>query len=160
MSRRLNRQLLDAVFSNDVARATELLAQGADPNAIFDGMYSPLHMAAQFGKSAMVELLCKHNANVNMMAPRLLNRTPLHACVFSSNPAVVRCLISHKADINLKDANGDTPLDLLLADGGCEEQNEIEAAHILSSQGAMTRFSVPRVVRYYAQPSTDSSRPR
>ena len=75
---------------------TLLLANGANPNATFDGE-SVLHVAVKFGCLACVKALVEAGANVN--APiydnHSPNRTPIHLAIRYGYPEVADYLLAH-----------------------------------------------------------------
>ncbi|CAK6977928.1 LOW QUALITY PROTEIN: ankyrin repeat domain-containing protein 27%2C partial [Scomber scombrus] len=70
--------------------------------------FSPLHVAALHGHSALVALLIRHGANVNARTNQ--NATPLHLASQNSHIQVVRFLLECNAKLNKKDHYGNTPL--------------------------------------------------
>ncbi|XP_044211463.1 ankyrin repeat domain-containing protein 27 [Thunnus albacares] len=70
--------------------------------------FTPLHVAALHGHSALVALLIRHGANVNARTNQ--NATPLHLASQNSHVQVVRFLLECNAKLNKKDHYGNTPL--------------------------------------------------
>lgn len=70
--------------------------------------FTPLHVAALHGRSALVSLLIRHGANVNARTNQ--NATPLHLASQNSHIQVVKFLLECNAKLNKKDHYGNTPL--------------------------------------------------
>ncbi|KAM7415280.1 hypothetical protein PAMA_019889 [Pampus argenteus] len=70
--------------------------------------FTPLHVAALHGRSALVALLIRHGANVNARTNQ--SATPLHLASQNSHIQVVRFLLECNAKLNKKDHYGNTPL--------------------------------------------------
>ncbi|XP_036962869.1 ankyrin repeat domain-containing protein 27 isoform X1 [Acanthopagrus latus] len=70
--------------------------------------YTPLHVAALHGHSALAALLIRHGANVNARTNQ--SATPLHLATQNSHIQVVRFLLECNAKLNKKDHYGNTPL--------------------------------------------------
>ncbi|KAK2842824.1 hypothetical protein Q5P01_013024 [Channa striata] len=70
--------------------------------------FTPLHVAALHGHSALATLLIRHGANVNARTSQ--SATPLHLASQSSHVQVVRFLLECNAKLNKKDQFGNTPL--------------------------------------------------
>jgi len=70
--------------------------------------YTPLHEAASNGHSRVLELLLRHNGDVNCRA--FSGCTPLYLASSSGHVNCVRVLLAHDADINNMDDDGKTPI--------------------------------------------------
>ncbi|KAM9351968.1 ankyrin repeat domain-containing protein 27 [Symphorus nematophorus] len=70
--------------------------------------FTPLHVAALHGHSALAALLIRHGANVNARTNQ--SATPLHLASQNSHVQVVRFLLECNAKLNKKDHYGNTPL--------------------------------------------------
>ncbi|KAM3870209.1 ankyrin repeat domain-containing protein 27 [Diretmus argenteus] len=70
--------------------------------------FTPLHVAALHGHTALVALLTRHGANIN--ARNNQSATPLHLASQNSHVQVVRSLLEFNAKVNKKDHYGNTPL--------------------------------------------------
>lgn len=70
-----NTPLHVSAIRGDVEVSEELIAHGADVNAVGEDGYTPLHEAIEQGRTAVVECLLKHGAsldipNVDGITPR------------------------------------------------------------------------------------------
>lgn len=90
----------------DVRRFVE--EDGVDVNMDLEGR-RPLHYAADFGHSLVVEYLIKKGADIN--AKDKHDITPLLAAIFEGHSDVVRLMLDKGADKNLKAPGGETYLD-------------------------------------------------
>jgi len=88
-----------------------LIQRGANVNAKNSQRETPLHKAVINPRIRMilVELLIKAGAKVN---ESVKGGTPLHYAVQLSRTDLVTILVANGADLSIKDARGDTPLDL------------------------------------------------
>lgn len=98
-------ELLIGASRDDVERVKELLKRGAQVNAANQDGWTPLHMAAFFGREEVARLLLQHGAHVN--AANKKGMTPLHD---AGDQAVVRLLLKWGANVNAVDHDGETPL--------------------------------------------------
>ena len=94
-----------------------LLDHGAAVDAKDGEGRTPLHWAAgEIEEDAgVIEELLARGAAVN--AQDKDGDTPLHTAVANGHVAVVKTLLNHKADPTIKNAKGETPLDLLPTTG-------------------------------------------
>ena len=98
----------------------EELGRGASLSAINDNGMSPLHLAAQYSRPEIVELLLDHGADIDARvnlpedAFQDSNRsTPLHLAVqHNADPGVTEALLERGADVHIQNANWVTPLQL------------------------------------------------
>lgn len=70
--------------------------------------FTPLHVAALHGHSALAALLIRHGASVNARTNQ--SATPLHLASQNSHIQVMRFLLECNAKLNKKDHYGNTPL--------------------------------------------------
>uniref|UniRef100_A0AAR2M0B1 VPS9 domain-containing protein n=1 Tax=Pygocentrus nattereri TaxID=42514 RepID=A0AAR2M0B1_PYGNA len=70
--------------------------------------FTPLHVAALHGHTALVSLLIRHGANIN--ARNGQSATPLHLACQNSHIQVVTSLVECNAKLNKRDQFGNTPL--------------------------------------------------
>ncbi|XP_023811300.1 ankyrin repeat domain-containing protein 27 isoform X2 [Oryzias latipes] len=70
--------------------------------------FTPLHVAALHGHSALAGLLIRRGANINARTNQ--SATPLHLASQNGHHQVVRLLLECNAKLNKKDCHGNTPL--------------------------------------------------
>jgi ankyrin repeat protein len=149
------KDLFEAIRAGDQARVKELVA--ADPSlAIFaaaiegdidqlmqlltanrsligllstDG-WTPLHLAAFFGKTEAARLLLNRGAIVNARSTNPMENMPLHAAAAGRHLEVVKLLIEHGAPVNARQHGGWAPLHAAAQNG------DIELAKVLVAAGA------------------------
>lgn len=132
-----------AIKSGDLAIVQQLVAAGANVNAVDQQGSTPLHRAvltqpAEF-TVALVTTLLRAGADANAMRPK--GGTPLHNLVFGADklpaPAVAQIatlLAQHGADVNRPAAfDGATPLDIARSKG-----NQA-AVQLLTSMGGVCK---------------------
>ena len=114
-------------------RVAELLITSYSQDVNVSGVDSltPLHIASNEGRFTVVQVLLKHQADVN--AKTRYNWVPLHFVSYSTHHQleVARLLIEHGAHVNLKDIFGQTPLLHLSMNNG-----NLEVAEMLLEHGA------------------------
>ncbi|HUR34994.1 MAG TPA: ankyrin repeat domain-containing protein [Vicinamibacterales bacterium] len=91
--------LMKAVQKNDTVRVRELIASGADVDALDPNGDAPLVMAAYLGHSAIVTLLLDAGADVRAVDPSM-KATALHAAAYAGRTEAARLLIAGGVDIN------------------------------------------------------------
>ena len=100
-----------AAEEGDIEAVKKHLAAGANKN-VRAGKWrdTPLHRAAFWGYTEIVELLINNEVDVN--AKDKYGCTPLHDAAEYSHFEIAEMLINRAPDMNALDNNGDTPLDL------------------------------------------------
>uniref|UniRef100_A0A8C7DGT5 Ankyrin repeat domain 27 n=1 Tax=Oncorhynchus kisutch TaxID=8019 RepID=A0A8C7DGT5_ONCKI len=88
--------------------SSPLQASGLGVNSSSVDGFTPLHVAALHGHTALVSLLSRNGANVN--ARNSQSATPLHLASQNSHIQVVTSLLECNAKLNKKDRYGNTPL--------------------------------------------------
>ena len=90
----------------------------ADPvNAYaYDG-WTPLHLAAFFGRLDAARVLLDAGADPHAISRNSLRNTPLHAAAAGRHEAVARLLLDRGADPHAVDAGGYTPSAIALENG-------------------------------------------
>lgn len=106
---RLNRALFDAVVTNDLARARQGLATGAD-SSFADSRYGwqLLYWAADKGYTLIAESLLSNQAEPNTRG--FERETSLHTAGRWGNVGMACVLLGYGADVNAQDERGRTPL--------------------------------------------------
>lgn len=100
--------LHDAVNTNDVARVSGLIADGADVNRQgLDG--TPLHLAAAKGHIWILRTLIDAGADLEAEGEPARSH-PMHAAAFNGQAEAVRLLIARGAKLEARDDWGKTPL--------------------------------------------------
>jgi len=133
-----------AAKGNDTVIVSLLIAKGLDVNARGSAGSRPLMEAAGHGNLAMVRLLLKNGAEVNVASDEgkeanskhgilgIGKLTPLHRAAAYGSPDVIRALLDAGADVNAKDLRGMTPLMLAVA----SEKQNTEVVRLLLARGA------------------------
>jgi len=117
----------------NLSAARELIAKGADVNAVDSGQ-TLLIRAAQNGHIEMMRLLLGHGADVNGRDDR--GRTALMVAAGSDDVDMVELLLSKGADVNLKDNDGFTAWSGSEVVGGSKDPKYVRMRHLLRQAGA------------------------
>jgi ankyrin repeat protein len=128
----MSQQLLDAVKHNDLTRAADVIAGGADVNFKDGRGNSLLIVSAADGHADMVKLLLEAGADIHALDAGM-KATALHAAAYLRHPEVMRILIDHGINI---DAQG--PFNGYTALHDAVWQNNVEGVSILFAAGADT----------------------
>lgn len=100
-----------AAAAGDVGRLEQLLADGTVAVDARDGEgASALHVAADRGQLAAIDLLLRHGAALDAQDEEGLS--PLHYCCLSEARAAAERLVAAGADVGLRSGNGSTAADL------------------------------------------------
>ncbi|TGK12466.1 ankyrin repeat domain-containing protein [Leptospira fletcheri] len=106
--------LFEAAAIGDEKRVGELLAKDPDAARSYskDG-WTPLHLAAHFGRTSLVAYLLDHGADLQARSKSKFSfgNTPLHSAVAAGRDETVKLLIEKGADPNFsQEEGGYTPL--------------------------------------------------
>jgi len=113
--------LIDAARNGDVEAVRSLLSEGADVNAAQGDGMTALHWAAEFGHTAVADLLLSVGADVEAKT-RIGSYTPLHLASRSGNGPIASALLDAGANPQATTTNsGVTPLHLAAAALGAAE---------------------------------------
>ncbi|MCL4361586.1 ankyrin repeat domain-containing protein [Candidatus Dependentiae bacterium] len=99
-----NDDLLNAIRSDNLNAAKNLIASGAQINYVDPIVGSPLRLASTLGKTNLVKLLLQNGADQTRKNSALL------AASEKGYSDVIKLLISNGADVNTVDKYGNTPL--------------------------------------------------
>lgn len=100
-----------AAILGDTPRLEELLAGNRSLVASMspDG-WTPLHLAAFFGKGDAARLLLNKGASVTARSTNSMANTPLHAAAAGQHPELVKLLLDRGANANAQQHGGWAPL--------------------------------------------------
>jgi ankyrin repeat protein len=126
-----NDRLVDAADRGDVPEIERQLAAGADPNA-FEGTdnWTPLQMAADGGRLAVVVALLKAGAHVD--GAKSDGWTPLMFATDNGHTATIDALLAAGADVQHTDSHGNAVLHRASVHG------QLNAARMVLQAGART----------------------
>ena len=114
-----DRQLVGAVEAGDVEEVQRLLENGADPNTRRSAGrgYTPMHYAALKGSAPIIQQLVENRGRVDARSHKEQGGwvTPLRLAAAYGHAGAVRALLGAGADANARDAEGWTPLQLVVA---------------------------------------------
>jgi ankyrin repeat protein len=124
-----------AIFAASILGDTEQLTELLTANRSLVGLLSedgwtPLHLAAFFGKTEAARLLLNKGALVNARSTNGMENMPLHAAAAGRHVEVVKLLIEHGAPVNARQHGGWAPLHAVAQNG------DIEMAKVLIAGGA------------------------
>jgi ankyrin repeat protein len=128
------------IFAASAVGNTDALEQAlaTNPAAVssvaYDG-WTPLHLAAFFGRTPAADRLLAAGADINAVSSNSLHNTPLHAAVAGGHVEVALRLIERGADVNSSDAGGHTPLHIAA-----------EAGYVPIVEALLARGANPHVV--------------
>ncbi len=123
--------LFSAVALGRDERVTALLDANPDALNTFSGDgFQPAHLAAYFGRAAVMLLLLKRGAQVERYSQNALHVMPLHSAVAGQHLDIARLLLDHGADPNAAQGEGFTPL------MGAAQNGQMEMVELLLSYGA------------------------
>ena len=124
--------LFEAVYRDDLEGMKDLLAEGADVNAMDKDGNTPLHIVTHSGHKEMIKLLISNGADVNAKGRF---GTPIHNAVSSGYKEIVQLLVDEGADVNAKEWRGKTPLDMATPLGRQDLLKYQEIAELLRKYG-------------------------
>ena len=110
-----NELMVSSVLNNDIDNLKKSLDMGADPNFDNpDGLNNThlIHVITWYGYFAMLELLCKHNINVN--TPDANGNTPLYLAAYQNNKQIFTLLINQGADLYFTNHIGVSAYDFII----------------------------------------------
>jgi ankyrin repeat protein len=111
----------EAAASGRTERLADVLA--AEPAAVdawsVDG-FTPLHLAAFFGRDQAVDLLLERGAGVGAVSRNAMHVMPLHSAIAGGHASIARRLVEAGADVNVRQQDGFTPLHEAAQNGDAE----------------------------------------
>jgi ankyrin repeat protein len=120
-----------AAILGETAKIDELVSGNRSlTSALSDDGWTPLHLAAFFGKEDAARLLLNKGAVVNARSTNALQNTPLHAAAAGKHGTLVKLLIDHGASVNATQHGGWTAMHAAAQTG------DIEMARALVAGGA------------------------
>jgi uncharacterized protein len=121
----------EAAAVGDVDRLRELVELRPElTNALASDGFTPLHLAAFFGRTDAVRLLLDRGADANTTATNDTRVAPLHSAAAGGDREAVRLLLAAGADPNARQRGGFAPLHAAAAAG------DRELAELLLDAGA------------------------
>jgi ankyrin repeat protein len=123
-----NRQLFEALQSQDPETALFALSEGADPMAREPDGTTPLHYAAHYADTRLIAALLKAKADPN--AVNNFGALPLAEAATTGNAEAIRLLLKAGAEVEARNAEGQTALMVVARTG------KVEAAKLLLKAGA------------------------
>lgn len=106
--------LIDSCRFGDIDDIKEALSNGADPNHKDEQGNNALHMAAANGHLEVAKIIAPLVKPETINGKNEAGNTPLHWAVINNMKFLVEFLLSIKADCNVKNGDGDRPLDLAI----------------------------------------------
>ena len=120
-----------AAILGDIERMEDLVAGNRSlVSAISTDGWTPLHLAAFFGKENAVRLLLNKGAVVTARSTNSMANTPLHAAAAGKHADIVKLLLDHGANANARQHGGWVPLHSAAQNG------DVESARALIAAGA------------------------
>jgi uncharacterized protein len=120
-----------AAILGDTGKLEEALAANRSLiSALSSDGWTPLHLAAFFGKDDAARLLLNQGAPVDARSTNAMQNTPLHAAAAGGHAAIVKLLIERGASVNARQHGGWTPLHAAAQNG------DVEMARALVDAGA------------------------
>jgi len=120
-----------AAILGDTKRLEELLTGNRSlVTAVSSDGWTPLHLAAFFGRGDAARLLLNKGASVTARSTNQMANTPLHAAAAGQHADIVKLLLDHGASANARQHGGWAPLHSAAQNG------DLESARALIDAGA------------------------
>ena len=111
------RAIINASYSGDVIMVTEILAAGNVDKNVRDALgATALHVAILQSNLIVVKLLLDYGFDPSAKAEKNGN-TPLHYAVAANNVNAVKLLLQYNANKNIRNLDGQTPLEKARREG-------------------------------------------
>ncbi len=104
----INKKFAQAVLSDNLELAKELIKKGADINIRGNRNRTLLHIAAGSNKHGLTLLLINNGADVNARDSN--GDSPLHMAALNLDMEIIKLLVEEGADINIRNRFGEIPL--------------------------------------------------
>jgi|SRR5438270_10228088 len=106
-----NLDIFEATAAGKSDKVSEILKK--DPQSAkhwsTDG-FTPLHLAAFFGRPEIARILIRNAADVSAISKNAMKVTPLHSAAAAHNREIVRLLLENDAPADVRQEGGWTPL--------------------------------------------------
>jgi len=120
-----------AAILGDVERLEELLTGNRSlVSAVSSDGWTPLHLAAFFGKGDAARLLLNKGASATARSTNQMANTPLHAAAAGKHAEIVKLLLDRGANANARQHGGWAPLHSAAQNG------DLDSARALIDAGA------------------------
>ena len=120
--------IFEASTVGRTARVEALVHAGADIRSKSPDGFTPLHLAAFFGRTATVAALLERGALVDVVSENDLGVRPLNSAVAGGHSEIVRLLLEHGADPDAPERAGYAPLHAAAENGDLESTRLVLAA--------------------------------
>jgi len=121
----------EAAATGNTARVRELAGRApALIDAVSPDGFSPLGLAAFFGREETADYLMEEGADVNARSRNAMGVAPLHSAVAARNAHIVRALLESNAEVDPVQQGGFTPLH------GAAASGDVEIVRLLLEAGA------------------------
>lgn len=128
LSRGVRLDIFEAAAVGDADRLrAHLEAHPESVNDFSHDGWTPLHLAAFFGREEAARTLLEAGADVTLRARNRQANTPLHAALASRKTALAKLLLEHGAEQDVPDDSGYTPLLLAAGNGNRSMVEELIA---------------------------------
>jgi ankyrin repeat protein len=122
--------VVEAAAYGDLDRLRALLREAELARAVSADGFTPLHVAAFFGRADAAELLLATGADPNARGTGWMTGTPLHSAASARHAEIVRMLVGAGADPNATQSGGWTPLHSAAHNG------DVQTVQLLLAAGA------------------------
>lgn len=125
--------IFDASAAGELATVRKFLREDPDlANSWSPDGFTPLALAAFFGRRELVELLLHHGADVDAQARNAMQVAAIHAAAARNDASIVRTLLEHGANVNARQQGGFTALD------AARQNRNSEMIELLLDHGAVS----------------------